>query len=164
MFAKTERQSLSGGQQKRLNLARCIYKRADIYLLDDILSALDVKVADFITNECLIKFLSNKTRILFTTSFANLQHVDQIYIIEDGQIVFCGNYDECIQLQQQKTHQEGDSAQPSKILMQESLKGKSDRPKANADNEPQLKEYVNEFGQNQSQSSEKSLITQEDRA
>ena len=36
--------SLSGGQKARLALARAVYARADVYLLDDILSAVDSNV------------------------------------------------------------------------------------------------------------------------
>ncbi len=40
--------NLSGGQRQRISLARCVYSNADIYLLDDTLSAVDSHVAKHI--------------------------------------------------------------------------------------------------------------------
>jgi ABC-type bacteriocin/lantibiotic exporter with double-glycine peptidase domain len=60
--------TLSGGQKKRINLARSIYNEADIYFFDDSLAALDVKVAHQIMNNCMHGFLRDKTRLYFTNS------------------------------------------------------------------------------------------------
>ena len=58
--------NLSGGQKARLSLARAVYSRNDIYLLDDPLSAVDAKVARKLYHNCLIGILKGKTVILVT--------------------------------------------------------------------------------------------------
>ncbi|KAK0487292.1 P-loop containing nucleoside triphosphate hydrolase protein [Armillaria novae-zelandiae] len=45
--------TLSGGQKARVTLARAIYSRAKVLLLDDVLAALDVHTAKAIVNQCL---------------------------------------------------------------------------------------------------------------
>jgi ABC-type multidrug transport system fused ATPase/permease subunit len=45
--------NISGGQKARLSLARAIYSDADIYLLDDPLSAVDPQVASDIFKNCI---------------------------------------------------------------------------------------------------------------
>lgn len=70
--------TLSGGQKARINLARAIYKEADIYLLDDPLSAVDVRVANHLFNECILNFLGNKCRILVTHHVNQLRNADKI--------------------------------------------------------------------------------------
>lgn len=58
--------NVSGGQKARISLARAVYANADIYLLDDPLSAVDPEVANAIFNECIRGALSNKLVILVT--------------------------------------------------------------------------------------------------
>ena len=88
--------SLSGGQKARLSLARAVYSRADIYLLDDILSAVDAEVSKNIIEYVLIgkkALLKNKTIILTTNTVSILKHSQMIYALENGEIVEQGNYD-----------------------------------------------------------------------
>lgn len=54
--------NMSGGQRARINLARAIYKDADIYLLDDPLSAVDSQVGRRLVDECICGYL--KARVI----------------------------------------------------------------------------------------------------
>lgn len=58
--------NISGGQRARISLARACYSEADIYLLDDPLSAVDAKVANKLFSLCILGFLRNKAVLLVT--------------------------------------------------------------------------------------------------
>ena len=86
--------SLSGGQKARLNLARAVYARADIYLLDDCLSAVDQHVGRHLIDNVLGPkgLLAGKTRILATNSIPVLMEADLIALLRDGRILERGSY------------------------------------------------------------------------
>ncbi|CAH1738396.1 unnamed protein product, partial [Aphis gossypii] len=84
--------SLSGGQKSRINLARAIYKQADIYLLDDPLSAVDTEVGKHLFEKCINDYLKEKTCILITHQIQYLINVEHIVIMENAKILAEGSY------------------------------------------------------------------------
>lgn len=84
--------SLSGGQRARINLARAIYKEADIYLLDDPLSAVDTHVGKELFENCIKGYLQGKTVILITHQLQYLKAADHIIILNAGAIQAEGTY------------------------------------------------------------------------
>lgn len=90
--------SLSGGQRARISLARAIYKKADIYLFDDPLSAVDAHVGKHLFDEVIgpRSRLANEksTRLLVTHQVHFLTEADWIVIIEDGKISRQGTYND----------------------------------------------------------------------
>ncbi|KAF9100550.1 hypothetical protein BGX29_006497 [Mortierella sp. GBA35] len=88
--------NLSGGQKQRVSLARAAYQDADIYLLDDPLSAVDAHVDQHLWQNLLGPkgLLKDKTRILVTHGIHHLNEVDQIVVMKDGSISETGEYRE----------------------------------------------------------------------
>ncbi|VEN35015.1 unnamed protein product [Callosobruchus maculatus] len=84
--------SLSGGQKARINLARAVYRDADIYLLDDPLSAVDIHVSKHLYDECINGYLLSKTRILVTHQVHHLKDADNIVILNNGEIENQGTF------------------------------------------------------------------------
>jgi len=78
--------NLSGGQKARLGLARAVYQDRDIYLLDDPISALDVKVRKNIINNVINGVLKGKTTILVTHAIDFLHLADKVIIMDEGKI------------------------------------------------------------------------------
>lgn len=74
--------SLSGGQRARVNLARAVYRQADIYLLDDPLSAVDTHVAKHLYKKCITMYLAGKTRVLVTHQLQFLKKADHIIVLD----------------------------------------------------------------------------------
>ncbi|XP_042142980.1 multidrug resistance-associated protein 1-like [Ixodes scapularis] len=79
-------ETLSGGQKQRISLARAAYNQADVYLLDDPLSALDVVVAQKVFKEVIGKegILKKKTRIMACNQGSFLSHMDKLVLLHNG--------------------------------------------------------------------------------
>ncbi len=90
--------NLSGGQKQRVSLARAVYADADIYLLDDPLSAVDSHVGKHIFDKVIGPegCLSNKTRVLVTHAVTFLPKVDKIIVLKKGVISESGSYKELL--------------------------------------------------------------------
>lgn len=81
--------NLSGGQKQRISIARALYADADIYLIDDCLSALDPYVGKNIFYNCLKSYLHEKGKtIVFVTNAIHFTYeTDRIIVMEKGRIV-----------------------------------------------------------------------------
>ncbi|XP_016012515.2 multidrug resistance-associated protein 6 isoform X2 [Rousettus aegyptiacus] len=90
--------NLSGGQKQRLSLARAVYRKAAVYLLDDPLAALDAHVGQHIFNQVIGPggLLQGATRILVTHTLHVLPQADRIVVLEDGAIAEMGSYQELL--------------------------------------------------------------------
>uniref|UniRef100_A0A8C6DPK2 Uncharacterized protein n=1 Tax=Moschus moschiferus TaxID=68415 RepID=A0A8C6DPK2_MOSMO len=90
--------NISGGQKHRVCLARAVYSGADIYLLDDPLSAVDVHVAKQLFEKVIGSsgMLRNKTRILVTHNLTLLPQMDLIVVMESGRVAQMGTYQELL--------------------------------------------------------------------
>ncbi|XP_073916546.1 ATP-binding cassette sub-family C member 6 isoform X2 [Castor canadensis] len=90
--------NLSGGQKQRLSLARAVYRKAAVYLLDDPLAALDAHVGQHVFNQVIGPggLLQGTTRILVTHALHVLPQADQIVVMADGAIAEIGSYQELL--------------------------------------------------------------------
>jgi ATP-binding cassette, subfamily C (CFTR/MRP), member 1 len=86
--------NLSGGQKQRVALARAVYNDADVYLLDDPLSAVDSHVGKHIFDNVFGEngMLKSKTRLLVTHAVVYLPKVNEIYVMVNGEITESGSY------------------------------------------------------------------------
>lgn len=82
---------LSGGQKQRVALARALYSDADVYLLDDVLSALDPNVRTSVFHHCICGYLANKTRILVTHQLQFCNFADHVVVMKEGQLMAQGS-------------------------------------------------------------------------
>ena len=77
--------SLSGGQVARVALARALYSKSSLVLLDDIFSALDAKTSAEIWKQCFCStLLNNRTIILVTQITWILSQADLTILLHDG--------------------------------------------------------------------------------
>ena len=84
--------TLSGGQQVRISLARAVYADCDIYLLDNPLAALDMNVSNHIFQHCMLGLLSNKVRLMVSHQESHMKLADQVIVMHNGSVFEKGTF------------------------------------------------------------------------
>lgn len=121
--------TLSGGQKARVSLARAVYSRAQIVLMDDVLSAVDSHTGKHLYQKCLLgPLMSDRTRILITHHI-KLCSKGSAYIvhIEDGRADIAGSVSELrasgklsdlLEHEENEDHKEEEAAAEEKAIEQ----------------------------------------------
>ncbi len=87
--------SLSGGQKQRVSIARAVVKNAEILILDDSTSALDLKTeAEFF--DALQQTAPDTTKIIIAQRIASVRRADRIYVLENGRIADSGSHEQLL--------------------------------------------------------------------
>ncbi|CAB4373887.1 unnamed protein product [Rhizophagus irregularis] len=84
--------TLSGGQKQRISLARAVYSRAQLILMDDVLSAVDTHTAKHLMNNCILgDFMKGRTIILVTHHIRlGLSGASYLVSVDNGKITVAG--------------------------------------------------------------------------
>ncbi len=85
--------TVSGGQKQRISIARALWKNAAILILDDSVSAVDVKTEKAIL-ENLREVRKGKTTILIAHRISTVEKMDKIVFIDDGAVIDVGTHAE----------------------------------------------------------------------
>lgn len=90
---------LSGGEQQRLMIARCLLKRPKVMVLDEFSSKLD-RVNEALVNETVEKLIRDEDRtvILISHRLATVRHCDRIVVFEKGEVVEQGSHDDLLKM------------------------------------------------------------------
>ncbi|MDR2487007.1 MAG: ABC transporter ATP-binding protein/permease [Clostridiales Family XIII bacterium] len=84
--------NLSGGQRQRLAFARMLLHDADVFILDEITSNIDVESEDALMSR-IRGMAGRKTVLLISHRLANLQHADCIYVLDAGRLAESGSHE-----------------------------------------------------------------------
>jgi ATP-binding cassette subfamily C protein len=87
---------LSGGQRQRLGLARALYHRPKMLILDEATSAVD-GITENVIMDALAALDHQKTIVVIAHRIATVKECDLIFIMDDGKIVDSGTYNQLIE-------------------------------------------------------------------
>jgi ATP-binding cassette, subfamily C, bacterial CydC len=88
-------QRLSGGQARRLALARAVLHNAPVWVLDEPTEGLD-RITEKQVIQSLLKFADNRTCLIITHRFLDFQMMDQVAVMDKGRIIASGTHRELI--------------------------------------------------------------------
>ena len=77
--------TLSGGQKQRISIARAFIKEAPIMIMDDSVSAVDVKTEETILKN-IKEYRNNKTTIVIASRVSTVSHLNRILVLNDGRV------------------------------------------------------------------------------
>lgn len=80
---------LSGGEKQKLAVARALLKDAPIVILDEATSGFDVE-SDAYLHDVLLNQMREKSVVMITHHYENLEGMDKVYRLEDGRLTPCG--------------------------------------------------------------------------
>jgi len=86
---------LSGGQRQRIGIARALYHEREILVLDEATAALDNETESRVT-AAINSLAGTKTLIVIAHRLSTVENCDRIYMLEKGQVVKSGSYQEVV--------------------------------------------------------------------
>lgn len=89
--------SLSGGEQQRISISRCMLKNAPIVILDEATASVDADNEHFI-QEAISELCQGKTLIVIAHRLNTIRNADKILVIKNGQIVEGGTHTQLMKL------------------------------------------------------------------
>jgi ABC-type multidrug transport system ATPase subunit len=88
--------SLSGGEQQRISIARCILKDAPVIILDEATASVDADNESYI-QQAIGELCKGKTLLVIAHRLNTIQNADQILVVADGGIAQRGTHEDLLQ-------------------------------------------------------------------
>jgi ABC-type multidrug transport system fused ATPase/permease subunit len=85
--------TLSGGQRQRLGIARALFTKPKLLILDEATSSLDAETELAITNS-ILSLKGTMTIVVVAHRLSTIKNADKIYYLENGEIIAQGNFEE----------------------------------------------------------------------
>ncbi len=137
---------LSGGQKKRVALARIIVQEPDFLILDEPTNHLDIDMIEWLEN-----YLSNKKITLFMVTHDRyfLENTcNRIVELDRGELfVYSGNYERYLEKKAERIHNESVTAEKIKKLYKKELEWLKRQPKARTTKSKSRIDRAHEIGE-----------------